>query len=132
MVRMLCAADLCSTATMPLDDVIAKLGIPIEWVRMDYIAIFFAGAFLCNSIPHLVAGLQGAPFQTPFATPRGVGLSPPLVNFLWGIFNLVIGVLLLSANPVEIGFDPRFAVLIAGALTIGTHLSLHFGKVRGA
>jgi hypothetical protein len=131
MLRTLGLADLCSRATMPLDDVFAKLGIPMERSRMDYIAIFFAGAFLCNSIPHLVAGLQGAPFQTPFAKPRGVGLSPPLVNFLWGIFNLVVGALLLSASPVEIGFNPRFAVLTAGALTIGTYLSLHFGKVRG-
>ncbi len=98
---------------------------------MDYVAIFFAGAFLCNSIPHLVAGLQGAPFQSPFATPRGVGLSPPWVNFLWGLFNLVVGALLLSANSVEIGFNQHFSALVAGALAIGTYLSLHFGKVRG-
>ncbi len=97
---------------------------------MDYIAIFFAGALLCNSIPHLVAGLQGAPFQTPFAKPRGVGLSPPVVNFLWGMSNLVVGALLLSANPVEIGLTLSFATLVAGALAIGTYLALHFGRVR--
>ncbi len=98
---------------------------------MNYIAIFFAGAFLCNSIPHLVAGLQGAPFQSPFAKPRGVGLSPPWLNFLWGLFNFVVGALLLSAHPVEIGLNPHFAVLVGGALAIGTYLSLHFRKVRG-
>jgi hypothetical protein len=98
---------------------------------MHDIAIFFAGAFLCNSIPHLVAGLQGSPFQTPFAKPRGVGLSPPWVNVGWGVFNLVVGGLLLSSNPVEIGFNLHFAVLVAGALVLGTYLSLHFGQVRG-
>ncbi len=36
---------------------------------MDYIAVFFAGAFLCNSLPHLACGLSGAPFPTPFAKP---------------------------------------------------------------
>jgi hypothetical protein len=98
---------------------------------MHDVAIFFAGAFLCNSVPHLVAGLQGSPFQSPFAKPRGVGLSPPWVNFLWGAFNLVVGGLLLSANPVEIGLNPHFAVFVAGALALGTFLSLHFGRVRG-
>jgi hypothetical protein len=98
---------------------------------MNYVAIFFAGLFLCNAVPHLVAGLQGAPFQSPFAKPRGVGLSSPLVNVLWGMFNLVVGVLLLSSHPVEIGPTIDFAVLIVGALAIGAYLALHFGRVRG-
>jgi len=42
---------------------------------MSYAVIFFAGAFLCNCIPHLCAGLQGMPFPTPFAKPRGIGKS---------------------------------------------------------
>ncbi|MFA5956464.1 hypothetical protein [Hyphomicrobium sp.] len=75
--------------------------------------------------------MQGAPFQTPFAKPRGVGLSAPVVNFLWSMFNLVVGALLLSAHPVEIGVTLSFATLIAGALAIGTYLALHFGRVRG-
>lgn len=45
---------------------------------MIHLAPFFAGAFLCNALPHLAAGLQGRPFPTPFATPHGVGDSPPL------------------------------------------------------
>jgi len=97
---------------------------------MNYIAIFFAGVLLCNSVPHLVAGLQGSFFQSPFAKPHGVGLSSPLVNVLWGMFNLVVGALLLSTFPVEIGLTIRFATLIAGALAIGIFSALHFGKVR--
>ncbi len=98
---------------------------------MDYVAIFFAGALLCNSIPHLVAGLQGMPFQSPFATPHGVGLSSPLVNVLWGLFNIVAGALLLSRFPVEVGLTLSFAVLVAGAAAIGIFSALHFGRVRG-
>ena len=97
---------------------------------MNYIALFFAGAFLCNCIPHLVCGLQGAPFPSPFAKPRGVGDSSPLVNFLWGFFNLLVGLYLLSRNPIVIGFNSEFFTLIVGALALGIHLSCHFGKVQ--
>jgi len=96
---------------------------------MYYVLTFFAGAFLCNCIPHLSSGLRGAPFPTPFAKPRGVGNSPPFLNFLWGSFNLFIGIYVLSIYPVVIGPNPSCLALVAGALTMGAYLSLHFGKV---
>jgi hypothetical protein len=99
------------------------------WPSMIWIAWFFAGAFLCNSLPHLAAGLQGRPFPSPFATPPGVGNSSPLVNVLWGMFNVVVGLVLLSLQPVSIGLNAPFAVVIAGATAIGVYLALHFGKV---
>ena len=95
---------------------------------MNYVLTLFAGAFLCNCIPHLSSGLRGAPFPTPFAKPRGVGNSPPFLNFLWGSFNLFIGIYLLSIYPVVIGPNPTCFALVAGALTTGAYLSLHFGK----
>jgi hypothetical protein len=97
---------------------------------MNYIASFFAGVFLCNCIPHLACGLRGEIFPTPFARPRGKGPSSPLVNFLWGAFNLLVGLVLLSIHPVAVDFDPGFIALAAGALATGVYLSLHFGKVR--
>ncbi len=97
---------------------------------MNYVVIFFAGAFLCNSIPHLACGLQGEPFPTPFAKPRGVGDSSAFVNFLWGSFNFIVGLSLLSSHPVTPELNPDFIALIAGALAIGAYLSLHFAKVR--
>jgi hypothetical protein len=97
---------------------------------MDYIASFFAGAFLCNCIPHLACGLRGETFPTPFANPRGRGPSAPTVNFLWGAFNLLVGVYLLSRHPVTVDFEPGFVALVLGALAMGIYLSLHFGKVR--
>ena len=96
---------------------------------MHYVLTFFAGAFLCNCIPHMSSGLRGAPFPTPFAKPRGVGNSPPLLNFLWGSFNLFIGIYVLSIYPVVIGPNLTCLALVAGAWTMGVYLSLHFAKV---
>lgn len=60
-----------------------------------YLAYFFGGAFLVNAVPHFVNGVSGRPFPTPFASPPGRGLSSPMVNVLWGTFNLGIGYLLV-------------------------------------
>jgi hypothetical protein len=44
--------------------------------RYHVISYFFGGGFLVNAIPHFVSGVTGRPFQSPFATPPGEGLSP--------------------------------------------------------
>jgi hypothetical protein len=49
-----------------------------------YLAYFFGGVFLANALPHLGNGISGHAFQSPFATPPGVGLSSSTVNVLWG------------------------------------------------
>lgn len=97
---------------------------------MDYIAQFIAGVFLCNCVPHLVAGLQGTPFPSPFAKPPGKGDSPPPVNFLWGLLNLLLGTVLLAAYPVTIGLTGGSLALLLGILVLGIGLSLHFGAVQ--
>lgn len=45
----------------------------MPWLGL--LAYFFGGAFLANAVPHFVSGVMGMPFQSPFATPRGEGLS---------------------------------------------------------
>jgi hypothetical protein len=97
---------------------------------MPYIALFVAGVFLCNSLPHLIAGLLGMPFPTPFAEPRGKGNSPPVVNFLWGAFNMIVGGGLLIHYPETMGLNAEFAATVSGALATGTLMSYHFGRVR--
>lgn len=97
---------------------------------MNYVALFFAGAFLCNAIPHLCSGLQGLPFPTPFATPHGVGASPPIVNFFWGVANLLVGLFLLSRHEVTFGLNASFITVLIGVLVIGTFSSIHFGRVQ--
>jgi hypothetical protein len=56
----------------------------------NYIACFFAGAFLANVVPHFFHGISGDRFPTPFAHPPGRGLSSPTVNVVWARINLVI------------------------------------------
>ncbi len=97
---------------------------------ITYVAYFFAGAFLCNCVPHLVAGLQGARFPTPFAKPPGRGESSPVVNFIWALVNLAAGVALLVRFPLSLGLNSETVTFAAGALLLGLSLSLHFGGVR--
>ena len=96
------------------------------------IAYFFGGVFLANTIPHLVNGMSGSSFQSPFASPPGRGLSSSTVNVLWGMFNLVVAYLLV----VKVGqFDLRrtrhVAVLGLGMLLIALQLAQHFGALHG-
>jgi hypothetical protein len=99
---------------------------------MDYVAQFFAGAFLCNCVPHMVGGLQGSSFPTPFAKPPGVGMSSPVLNFAWGLLNLIVGLVLLTNWPIRIGLNTSFFVFLLGVGLLGAYASIHFGKVRRA
>ncbi len=96
-----------------------------------YLLEFVSGLFLANGVPHFVQGVSGHRFQTPFASPPGVGESSPLVNTLWGYSNLAVGATLLWF------FQPRGAtaylawILVGlGVLLMAVMLSTHFGKVR--
>ncbi len=59
------------------------------------VAYFFGGLVLANSAPHLISGVTGRKFQTPFANPPGKGLSTSMINVLWGFGNLVVAYFLL-------------------------------------
>jgi hypothetical protein len=96
-----------------------------------YVAYFFAGAFLANSVPHVVQGICGNKFQTPFASPPGVGESSATINVLWGWLNLVIGGGLLRYFFPPLLPPPGLCVAGAiGALASALWLAHHFGKVR--
>src|SRR5271168_5157638 len=47
--------------------------VAMRWYH--YLAYFFGGAFLANTVPHYVNGISGNAFQSPFASPPGEGLS---------------------------------------------------------
>ncbi len=93
---------------------------------------FFAGLFLCNGLPHFIAGLQGHSFPSPFARPPGVGNSSPLVNMVWGYANLLIGAAALGRWPMSVGLNPAFVGFNAGVLVMGACTAHHFGKVMRA
>ncbi len=96
-----------------------------------YLLEFLSGLFLANGVPHFVQGICGAPFQSPFASPPGIGESSPLSNVLWGFGNLVTGALLLhffwpQGRTAAVGWG----LVGAGVLAISIQLSIHFGTVR--
>lgn len=67
------------------------------------VAYFFGGAFIANASPHLIAGVSGRPWHSPFATPPFKGLSSPMVNVAWGLFNVAVAyVLLLHVGEFDI------------------------------
>jgi ABC-type branched-subunit amino acid transport system permease subunit len=53
-----------------------------------YVAYFFSGAFLANTLPPLGNGISGHAFQSPFASSPGEVLSSSKVNVLWGLLSL--------------------------------------------
>ena len=95
-------------------------------------AYFFGGAFLVNALPHLVSGVMGMPFQSPFATPRGEGLSSSTVNLLWGLFNLaVFYVLVCRVGDFDLRSTTDVVALGLGMLGLGLFSARHFGRFHG-
>ena len=81
----------------------------------NYVACFFAGAFLANVVPHLFHGISGDRFPTPFAKPSGRGLSSPTVNVVWVWINLVVGYVLFRAGGVSSENYATLIVLLASS-----------------
>jgi hypothetical protein len=114
-----------------------KGNVPVSEAVMSwyaYVAWFFAGAFLANAIPHIGQGVCGNRFQTPFASPRGIGESSAVVNVIWGFANLTAGAVLLDVFLPERLPPPWTLCLtgLAGALALSLYVAHHFGKVRDA
>ncbi len=97
---------------------------PMKWYH--YITVFFAGFFLTNFVPHFVNGISGNPFPTPFANPPGKGLSSPLTNVLWALFNLLIGYLLFRAGKINSKNKPALLIFFAGIVCVSIMLSIAF------
>lgn len=96
------------------------------------IAWFFGGAFLANATPHLVAGMMGRPFQSPFAKPPGEGLSSSTVNVLWGAFNLAVGWLLVCrVGTFDLRAIADVAPLGLGILVLSLLTARRFGRFNG-
>jgi hypothetical protein len=98
----------------------------------DFVAYFFGGAFLANCLPHLGNGISGRPFQSPFASPPGKGLSSSTVNVLWGVFNLGVAYLLLC-RVGSFSLRATQDVLAAGAglLVVSVLTARSFGRFHG-
>jgi hypothetical protein len=102
----------------------------MEWLHL--VAWFFGAVFLSNATPHLVSGLMGRSFQTPFATPRGEGLSSSTVNVLWGFVNLVVGYLLVCrVGEFDLKRTSDAAAFGLGILVLSLPMARHFGRFHG-
>jgi hypothetical protein len=96
----------------------------MKWYQ--YIACFFLGAFLVNSIPHFVHGISGDSFPTPFADPPGKGLSSPLLNVLWGLFNIIVSLLLYKASKITTKNKWAIILFAIGFIAMSINLSYAF------
>jgi len=97
---------------------------PMKWYH--YIVGFFAGAFLTNAIPHFVNGISGNAFPTPFANPPGQGLSSPLTNVLWALFNLLAGYLLFRVSKINSKSKLGLFIFFVGMILISIMSSIVF------
>ncbi len=103
----------------------------MEWYA--YVAYFFAGMLLVNGVPHFVRGVSGRRFQSPFASPPGVGESSAIVNAVWGLVNLVAGwALVFGVGSFAFGLTTDALMVGLGALVTALGLAWHFGRVRGS
>jgi hypothetical protein len=97
-----------------------------------YIAYFFGGAFLANTVPHFVNGISGNAFQSPFASPPGQGLSSSTVNVLWGVFNLAVAYLLICrVGSFDLRKTANVLTLGVGILLTSLMLAHAFGRFHG-
>jgi len=102
----------------------------VRWYH--FVSYFFGGAFLANSLPHLGNGVSGHAFQSPFASPPGVGLSSSIVNVLWGIFNLAVGYLLVCrVGSFDLRKTQHVLALGVGILIMSLMLANTFGPLHG-
>ncbi len=102
----------------------------MQWSYL--VSYFFGGVFLMNAVPHVVSGVMGRSFQSPFAKPPGQGLSSSSVNVLWGFANLAIAYLLLC-EVGDFSLHDLADVLASclGAIVIALFSARHFGRFHG-
>jgi hypothetical protein len=102
----------------------------MPWLYL--VSYFFGGAFLANAVPHLVSGMMGRPFQSPFARPPGQGLSSSTVDVLWGFLNLVVGYLLVCrVGDFALRDASDAAALALGAFLASMVAARQFGRFNG-
>ena len=109
---------------------VRRIGAAMHWY--DYLSYFFGGAFLSNALPHLINGISGNAFQSPFAKPPGKGLSSSTVNILWGFFNLVVAyVLVLCVGSFSLHNLYQTIAFGAGLLLMSLLSARTFGPLHG-
>jgi hypothetical protein len=112
------------------EDGAISLGGRMPWYV--YVAHFLGGAFLANSLPHLVAGITGRAAPTPFASPPFSGMSSARVNVLWALVNLCVAyLLLLRIGSMNLRSWADSGVMFLGFAAMAIQCSRAFSRLRG-
>jgi len=96
----------------------------LKWYH--YVAIFLAGVFLVNAIPHFIHGVSGQQFPTPFADPPGQGMSSATLNVVWGLANMLIGCFLLCVSKLTSKNKLGLSIFFTAIACTGVSLSIMF------
>jgi len=125
------SAKIRGTSPIVWSDAVKQEGdLAMRWYH--YVAYFFGGAFLANTVPHFVNGVSGNAFQSPFASPPGEGLSSSTINVLWGLFNLAVAYLLICrVGTFQLRKTTHVVTLGAGVLLMSLMLARAFGRFHG-
>ena len=92
---------------------------------LNAIGWFFSGVFLVNVIPHLIHGVSGDKFPSPFDKPYGHKLSSPTKNVVWAFINLSIFAIIFYFNKSS--YNVIYAILmLIGAFLMAIYLSRYF------
>jgi hypothetical protein len=100
----------------------------MKWYH--YVMAFFGGAFAANFVPHFVRGITGMAFPTPFANPPPpIGMSSPVVNVAWALFNLAVAYLLLRYSRFSLKDWPGTIVVFIGFAAMSLMLANVFSAI---
>lgn len=109
-----------------MDNTITPNDTKMKWYH--YIAVFLAGSFFANVVPHFVNGVSGNPFPSPFSDPPGKGLSSPLTNVIWALANLLVGYLLFRFSRATSKNKLALLIFFIGIIWISIMLSINFAE----
>jgi len=99
----------------------------MKWYH--YLLCFLGGLFLANFFPHFINGVTGHSFPTPFGSPPGKGLSPPMVNVAWALGNLIVAGIMLHYGRYRTAGRPAHATAFLGFALGALGLAYGFGEM---
>jgi hypothetical protein len=104
---------------------------------IEVLAYFISGAFIANSIPHIVNGTSGKKFpeKSPFKKTSQkesrfeIIFFSPIANVIWGVCNMTIGFVILNcAGGFRMGLTSDTFIFLAGFTSLAIFLAWNIGK----
>lgn len=92
-----------------------------------YVFAFIAGALIVNMLPHLINGISGKPFPSPFSEPPGIGLSSPVSNVAWATINFLLAAAFVYFGKLSQQRGTIILGYVAGGLLMAFYLAHYFG-----